>query len=244
MEDGGVMGRGYADRRARATELRFRYELRARAAVGALRERRGLLAQYRVLDLGAAEGRTLLTVRELLGASGQFDGVELSAELVAASPNLPAGVRLIEGDVTSLPPTLQCGSYDLCLALAVLEHLTDPAACVREAWRMLRPGGVFVATSPSPFWDRLATRLGLVAGEHHQRVLGRKEMLALARGAGFVRLELRPFMWAPAGILPYLRWRVDAANAYRLDRLLGRCRVPGWMFVNQRLVAEKPGERG
>jgi 2-polyprenyl-3-methyl-5-hydroxy-6-metoxy-1,4-benzoquinol methylase len=82
---------------------------------------------------------------------------------------MPDNTVLWKGDVTSLPPGVEEGSYDLVTALAVLEHLPDPSACVREGFRALRGGGVFVATCPNPFWDEVAGRLGLVADEHHEQ---------------------------------------------------------------------------
>jgi SAM-dependent methyltransferase len=49
-------------------------------------------------------------------------------------------------DAHDLP--FQDGSFDLVLAVAVLEHVADPARCVSEIWRVLTPGGCVYAATP------------------------------------------------------------------------------------------------
>ncbi|MFO8072514.1 MAG: class I SAM-dependent methyltransferase [Polyangia bacterium] len=218
----------------------YRYRVRARAAVDAARSRLPDVSSWRVLELGAAEGRTLLHVRELLGGRGSFNGVEISPSLIDTAPELPHDTRLIRGDAGSLPAELEPSSYDLCLALAVLEHLEEPEACVREAARALRPGGVFVATCPDPFWDRVAGKLGLVADEHHALEMGEREMLRAVERAGLVEAEFERFMWLPVGALPYLRAPVPPRLSLLVDRLVRPLPFAGHTFVNQLVSATKP----
>ncbi|MFW6050961.1 MAG: class I SAM-dependent methyltransferase [Myxococcota bacterium] len=235
----GVMDASYAEGRIRAAHLRWRYQVRAAFAVGAFRERAGAVGRPRVLDLGAAEGLTLLAMRERLGP-GRYDGVELSDELLGAAPSLPDDVHLWRGDVAALPAEVAAGTYDLCTALAVLEHLPDPLACLKEAHRALRPGGVVVASCPHPVWDEVAGRLGLVADEHHESHMNARRMASLAEQAGFVDVVCRPFMWAPVGVLPYARVWIDPERALAVDARVRRLPGTSLTFVNQGLVAVKP----
>jgi SAM-dependent methyltransferase len=234
------MDRSYADGRQRAPHLKWRYRVRAAFAANAFRDAFGANATARVLDLGAAEGLTLMRLRELLGPGGTYDGIELSDSLLAAAPPTPENVRLLRGDVTSLPEEVAEGSYNLCAALAVLEHLPNPEACVREAFRALEPGGVFVATCPHPIWDEIAGKLGMVADEHHEDHMTGDKMRRIAESAGFRDAHFEPFMWAPVGFLPYLRVSPDPEQALRVDGLVRRLPLMRSTFVNQGLVARKP----
>ncbi len=235
----GVMGASYANDRLRLPHLRFRLQVRAQVAVDALRSRLPHRPSYRVLEMGAAEGLTLMHTRSVLKGEGQFDGVELSDELLDSAPKLPSNVRLLKGDVTSLPKEIEAESYDLCMALAVIEHLDSPLACVKEAARVLAPGGVFVATCPNPFWDQVAGMLGLVADEHHEQEMTRAKLLGLVRDAGFVRACYKPFMWVPVGALPYFKVPVPAELSLKIDRLVRRFPLSGPAFVNQVVIANK-----
>lgn len=238
----GVMDASYAAGRVRQRHLEWRYRVRAAFAARAFERRDGRPGGApKVLELGAAEGRTLLALRERLGPDGVYDGIELSDELLAAAPPLPKGVTLHRGDVMALPEPIEAARYDLVAALALLEHLPDPLACVREAFRVLRPGGVFVATCPHPIWDEIAGHLRMVADEHHEDHMTGPKMERLARDAGFSDVEVSRFMWAPVGVLPYARLSVSPDRALDIDERLARSRLLSPTFVNQGLVAVKPG---
>jgi SAM-dependent methyltransferase len=213
--------------------------VRAFEAVAAFRELADVSAAPRVLDLGAAEGLTLLEMRRLLGSGGGYVGVELSGSLIAEAPPLPGDTKLVKADVCELPDDLG-RDYDLVTALAVLEHLPDPKACVRQAYGMLRAGGVIVTTCPNPFWDDLAGTLKLVADEHHEQHMGSARMVGMLREAGFDAVRYRPFMWAPVGVLPYLKVPVPLRLANRIDAIVQSLPMARLTFVNQIAYARKP----
>jgi SAM-dependent methyltransferase len=232
------MDRSYARERTTRPHLIYRYRTRARVVVDAARRYLGSTRGLSVVDLGSAEGRTLMEMDRQLDDS-TFVGVECSPELLASVPDLPQNVQVIEGDACNLPGSIRDRTHDIVSALAVLEHLEDPAGAAAAARDVLRPGGLFVATCPMPLWDSIAGRLNLVADEYHVHTMDRRAMTDLVRDAGLELLSYYRFMWAPVGFLPYLRLRVPPAVGLGVDRVVRKVRVLDWGFVNQCIVARR-----
>ena len=55
--------------------------------------------------------------------------------------------RLVQGDLERTPFASAC--FDLVLLNEVLEHVPDDAAALREAFRLLRPGGALIVFAPN-----------------------------------------------------------------------------------------------
>lgn len=237
----GVMDASYAEGRRKIAYYSWRMRVRAAFAARAFTQLRGERPGLRVLDLGAAEGLTMLEMRELLGHDGQYDGVELSKELVAVAPPMPPGTRLLMGDATHLPAEIEEGSYDLCAVMAVLEHLSNPKACLAEAYRALAPGGVLVLSCPHPIWDEISDKLRMGQhGEHHESHMNEADLKRLAHEAGFIDVRGERFMWAPVGILPYAHMGPSPSLTLDIDAQVRKFRAFDLTFVNQGVIAVKP----
>jgi len=234
----GVMDASYVRDRLTRTHLSFRLRARAQVVVRATWAH-GLRGPLKLLDVGAAEGRTLLEMVKSYGV-GEYVGVEYSEEIRKLHPPLPSNVRLLAGDAHALPDELERDHFDAVSMLALLEHLPDPMKALAEARRVLRPGGLIVATCPNPMWDAVAGRLGLVRDEHHMQRIDRKRLAELIAEAGFEVLSARPFMWAPVAILPYLRLRVPPGLALGVDGIVGRIPLVRGLCVNAFVVGRRP----
>jgi SAM-dependent methyltransferase len=84
--------------------------------------------------------------------------------------------------------------------LAVLEHLTEPARLLAEAYRILLPGGSLIMTWPSPAVDpilEVLTRIKLVHDElgfdQHQPRIPTEKLKEMLRDIGFTRFEAGRF---------------------------------------------------
>ena len=153
----------------------------------------------RALDVGAEDG----SLAGLWRARGR------TTVLVDVDPAMLAradGARAV-ADAAALP--LRAASLDVVVLSAILEHVVDPAAVVREAARLLRPGGTLVVYVP---WDgavvalkrwarRLGVRLGALAegrAPGHLREFDRASLRdLLVPLGGRLRLGLDPlsFGW-------------------------------------------------
>ena len=145
------LGRRYRDHyRERPPRFVFGGEERAaafRAAVGG--------PGRRVLDLGCRSGaltRAYLDGNDVVGVD-----VEAEALREAAALGIETHVADVEQGL-DFPDA----SFDVVVAGELVEHVRDPAALVREARRVLRPSGTFVASVPNFY--RLKNRLAFLAG--------------------------------------------------------------------------------
>jgi ubiquinone/menaquinone biosynthesis C-methylase UbiE len=92
------------------------------------------------------------------------------------------------------------GEFDHVVMLAVLEHLTEPEKVLREAYRVIAPGGSLIMTWPSSMVDPildLLHGLHLVSDEmesdEHQRRIPVDSLQAMLRGIGFQKFLHRRF---------------------------------------------------
>jgi SAM-dependent methyltransferase len=96
----------------------------------------------RVLDVGCATGALLLHLRD---RGWRVTGVEISPAAEYARARRGLDVRSLPLEENHFPP----GSFDLVHASHLIEHLNAPGAFVREARRILRPGGCLLLATPT-----------------------------------------------------------------------------------------------
>ena len=90
------------------------------------------------------------------------------------------------------PLPLESGQFDHVVMLAVLEHLPDPEPVLREAHRILAPGGSLIMTWPSSMVDpilKVLHELGLVSDEmesdEHQKRIPVEALQMMLQRIGF-----------------------------------------------------------
>ena len=98
----------------------------------------------RAVDLGTGRGAALWPLAHAVGATGHVTGLDLAAQMIAATraDALERGlttVDLVVADAAS--PELPDAGFDLAVASLVLFFLPDPAAALRAWHHLLVPGG-------------------------------------------------------------------------------------------------------
>jgi ubiquinone/menaquinone biosynthesis C-methylase UbiE len=146
----------------------------------------------RLLDIGCGwEARFLRAVEPYI-ASGI--GVDFKA------PELDTGKLHTERLALDDRLPFADASFDLVTMLAVLEHLAQPEAILREIRRVLGPDGELVLTVPSkaaqPVLEFLSFRLGIVSRDEiadHKTYYDRASLTSLLVTTGFTVTEHRYF---------------------------------------------------
>ncbi len=196
----------------RGTFAMLHWLARARAALVPPASRPGAV----LVDMGCGAG---LLAPHVAGLGYRLVGVDLTrSALVQAAEH---GVTAVQGNAAILP--LADGCADVVCAGEILEHVVDLRAAVREACRVLRPGGVLVIdTIAATFLARMlvitvAERIPGAAppGLHDPALFVDRRLLLSECARHGVRLQLtglRPSMWS---LLRWLRRRQATAEMVR-----------------------------
>lgn len=163
----------------------------------------------KILEGGCGLGPYLIRLRQL---GYDVEGLDYNEapikKILAFDPALPVRV----GDVNALPyPNGTFGGY---LSLGVIEHFTEgPRKAVREARRVLKPGGVFIVAVPRcHLFMQLMTPLRFLKSRKSLRKLFNKpednhywehyfkkeELVSILEGEGFEVREIVPLDHAHA----------------------------------------------
>jgi len=141
-----------------------------------------------VLDWGAGQG--LLTQR--LQSLKQFHSIT-AADIQPRPGSIDAPIQWIQTDLNN-PLHLEAETFDVIVSAEVIEHLENPRAIVREWFRLLKPGGLLMFSTPNN--ESLRAILALILQGHfvdfgdlsypaHITALVRKDLSRILNEAGF-----------------------------------------------------------
>ena len=157
-----------------------------------------MLAQLKpgevVLDLGSGAGLDVLLSARRVSPGGHAYGVDMTDEMLALakSHREKAGVSnatFLKGTIENVP--LPDGSVDVVISNCVINLAEDKGAVIKEAFRVLRPGGRFAVADMvelEPLEAELKRSLDAWAGCLSGTIPIGEYRAALA-GAGFEQVE-------------------------------------------------------
>jgi SAM-dependent methyltransferase len=150
-----------------------------------------------VLDLGAGGGIDVLLSAKRVGPTGKAYGLDMTDEMLAlANENKrragAENVEFLKGDIEQIP--LPDESVDVIISNCVINLAADKQKVLREAFRVLRPGGRFAVSDvvvrgevPAAVRADMELWLGCVAG-----ALEEQQFMSMLRAAGFARPSIEP----------------------------------------------------
>jgi SAM-dependent methyltransferase len=167
-------------------------------------------------------------------------GLDISETLINARAEDPLLRENVVGDMEALP--FADSDFDACLFVAALHHVADPLVALREAFRVLRPGGQVFVFEPASLRARRGNRP--IEGAPQEFRLSRSWLLVRLRSAGFTIEEaegLRVGMRVLRHVADPQSDRTWAWND-RIDRIAGRVPLVDRLGEYVRVRASKPAQ--
>ena len=150
-----------------------------------------------VLDLGSGGGIDVLLSARRVGPTGKAYGLDMTDEMLALARENQrragaTNVEFLKGEIEAIP--LPDRSVDVVISNCVINLSSDKDRVLREAFRVLKPGGRFAVSDvvvrgdvPAEIRRSMELWVGCVAG-----ALEESEYRARLEAAGFVDVTVEP----------------------------------------------------
>ena len=161
-----------------------------------------------VLDLGCGNGSFLSLFQD---RSWRLYGSDFSPTAISIAPENFKGITFFLGDASAPTGDMleQVGKVDVILSTEVIEHLYDPRGFLRNAHSLLKPGGIFILTTPYHGYlknlmlavtGKLDQHFTVLWDHGHIKFWSRKTLTAALIECGFTDIRFSgsgrlPWMW-------------------------------------------------
>jgi len=150
-----------------------------------------------VLDLGSGGGIDVLLSARRVGPTGKAYGLDMTDEMLALAEENKrtsgfTNVEFLKGEIENIP--LPDNSVDVIISNCVINLSSDKDRVLKEAFRVLKPGGRFAVSDvvvrgrvPAEIKKNMELWVGCVAG-----ALSDYEYVAKLARAGFDKIDIEP----------------------------------------------------
>lgn len=150
-----------------------------------------------VLDLGSGGGIDVLLSARRVGPNGKAYGLDMTDDMLALARENQRktgaqNVEFLKGEIENIP--LPDASVDVVISNCVINLSADKDRVLREAFRVLKPGGRFAVSDvvtkgevPASVRDSMLLWVGCIAG-----ALQDSDYKAKLEGAGFQHIDIEP----------------------------------------------------
>src|SRR5271155_4788785 len=150
-----------------------------------------------VLDLGSGGGIDVLLSAQRVGPTGKAYGLDMTDDMLALAREnqRQAGatnVEFFKGEIENIP--LPDNSVDVIISNCVINLSADKSRVIKEAFRVLRPGGRFAVSDvvvrgevPDSIRKSMLLWVGCIAG-----ALAEEDYRSKMLDAGFVDVDFEP----------------------------------------------------
>ncbi len=152
-----------------------------------------------VCDLGCGSGKFLYSI-----AGNIKEGIGIDRDVKSYKIGNITFIKLDLEKKLKLPSN----KFNVVTSLAVLEHLNKPESLVKEAFRILKKNGLFIATTPSKLsksiLEFLAFKLHLINEEHikeHKNYFSREDLRRILKKYGFKNIKISYFEFGMNNII-------------------------------------------
>jgi SAM-dependent methyltransferase len=151
----------------------------------------------RILSVGCGPSEGLGWLLPFAGPHGQVVGLDIEA---MHAPKHKGSIGFVVGSLDATP--LATASFDLVLALDVLEHIDDDSRALAEAVRLVKPHGLLLLTVPAlpSLWG------GQDVVSEHRRRYTKRTLIRLFKEAGLSRYEVKYFNTFLFPLVATIRW--------------------------------------